>query len=101
MKLPPNEIATRLQQLQAWTLHDDPHSIGKAWTFADFDAAVDFFNRVCALAKAHDHHPEMVACYTHVRLRLWTHDAKGLTDKDFRLATDIDQLGVLNHDLSA
>ena len=94
MKIAPQDIPAQLQQLHAWTFDDATQSIGKAWTFANFDAAVDFFNQVCALAKAHDHHPEMVSCYTQLRVRLWTHDASGLTAKDINLAKAIDQLSV-------
>ena len=48
--------------------------------------------KVSELAESHDHHPEMVSAYTRVRVTLWTHDAQGLTSKDFDLAQAIDQL---------
>jgi pterin-4a-carbinolamine dehydratase len=44
------------------------------------------------LANDQDHHPEVWSCQTQMRIRLWTHDAGGLTDKDIRLAMAIDQL---------
>ncbi len=92
MTAPNTPLEARLQQLAAWSLDAHRASIHKAWTFDSFDAAVLFFNRVAELAKAHDHHPEIVSCYTDLRVRLWTHEAGGLTDRDFALARAIDQL---------
>ena len=39
-----------------------------------------------------DHHPELLSIYTIIRIRLSTHDASGLTHKDFELAAEIDSL---------
>ena len=93
MSLSQNQIQQQLQELQGWTLETSPQSIDKALTFDTFDAAVRFFNQVAQLANAHDHHPEVWSSYTRLRIRLWTHDAGGLTDKDFALARAIDLLG--------
>lgn len=87
-------IDRQLQRLPGWALDTAPPSIHKAWTFERFEAAVSFFNQVAQLAITHDHHPEIWSSYTRLRIRLWTHDAAGLTDKDFALAEAIDRLGV-------
>jgi 4a-hydroxytetrahydrobiopterin dehydratase len=47
-------------------------------------------NRVAALAEAADHHPDILVSYTRVTLTLSTHDAGGLTARDFALARQID-----------
>jgi 4a-hydroxytetrahydrobiopterin dehydratase len=47
---------------------------------------------VAMLADQQDHHPECLSLYTHIRIRLWTHDAGGLTHKDMTLAKAIDAL---------
>ncbi|WP_456408663.1 4a-hydroxytetrahydrobiopterin dehydratase [Caldithrix abyssi] len=51
-----------------------------------------FINKVAILAERHGHHPEIFNVYNRVRLTLATHDAGGLTQKDFDLATAIDEL---------
>jgi 4a-hydroxytetrahydrobiopterin dehydratase len=49
-----------------------------------------FVNGVAGLAEAMDHHPDILVSYSKVTLTLTSHDAGGLTDKDFRLAGQID-----------
>jgi len=85
-------IDRQLQRLRGWAFDASPPSIHKTWTFDSFESVVKFFNQVAQLAIAHDHHPEVWSSHTRLRIRLWTHDASGLTDKDFALAEAIDQL---------
>jgi len=58
-----------------------------------FAGALDYVNRVGSLAEAADHHPDIDIRWDTVTLRLSTHSAGGLTDKDLDLATQIDALG--------
>ena len=63
-------------------------------TFADFGAAIAFVDRVAELAEAANHHPDiLVHGWNKVRLTLSTHSQGGLTDADFRLAGQIEELG--------
>ncbi len=94
MKLDEAQIQQQLQHLQGWALDTAPLSICKTWRFDSFETAVKFFNDMAELAITHDHHPEVWSSYTQLRVRLWTHDAAGLTDKDFTLAQAIDQLSI-------
>lgn len=87
-----SDIATELKKLNKWALDAHKTSILKEWEFHDFQTAMRFFTHVGELAEAHNHHPEFLSNYTTMRLRLTTHDAGGLTDKDFELAQHIDQL---------
>jgi 4a-hydroxytetrahydrobiopterin dehydratase len=57
-----------------------------------FPAALDFVNRVGALAEEEDHHPDIAISYREVTLRWWTHTAGGITDRDRELAAKTDQL---------
>jgi len=62
--------------------------------FPDFAAAIAYVNRVAEVAEAADHHPDiLVHGWNRVRLRLTTHSAGALTEKDFELASTIDRLG--------
>jgi 4a-hydroxytetrahydrobiopterin dehydratase len=86
------EIEQRLQGAGAWRRGDD-QSIVKDVAFPDFATAIAFVNRVAELAEAANHHPDMlVHGWNKVRLTLSTHSQGGLTDADFRLASQIDGL---------
>lgn len=91
-RLNSTEINSELKQLHLWTLDTDGLNIYKAWKFVSFKNAMTFLSKVGDLAEQQDHHPEFLATYTNVRIRLTTHDAQGLTHKDFALARGIDQL---------
>jgi 4a-hydroxytetrahydrobiopterin dehydratase len=59
----------------------------------DFAESLEFVNRVGALAEAANHHPDIDIRWNTVRLRLSTHSAGGLTEKDLSLAAEIDAIG--------
>ena len=60
--------------------------------FSDFETAITFINKVAKLAIKQNHHPKIINEYNRVLLELITHDADGLTAKDFELAQAIDSL---------
>jgi 4a-hydroxytetrahydrobiopterin dehydratase len=90
MKLSPENISEQLQSLSGWTLNGN--AIRKQFQFEDFIAAMTFVGRVAELAEEANHHPDIEIRYNKVLLALSTHDAGGLTDKDFELAARIEQL---------
>jgi 4a-hydroxytetrahydrobiopterin dehydratase len=65
----------------------------KVVTRADFAEAMGFVNEVAGLAEAMNHHPDITIRWNTVSLRLSTHSAGGITDKDVALASQIDGLG--------
>ena len=67
--------------------------ISRTYQFKDFVAAMKFVNRVAKLAEAAWHHPDIDIRWNKVTLTLTTHDAGGLTEKDFTLAKQFNQLG--------
>ena len=81
------EIQGKLSRLPGWERHG--REIRRTWAFADFKAAMAFVNRVAGLANAADHHPDIDIRYSKVTLVLSTHDAGGLTARDFALAETI------------
>jgi 4a-hydroxytetrahydrobiopterin dehydratase len=91
------DIANEMTSLDGWSLDQDLPCIHKAWVFDSFPTAMAFFAAVGGLAESADHHPECLSSFTHFRIRLWTHDAKGLTMKDFELARRIDKLVELDY----
>jgi 4a-hydroxytetrahydrobiopterin dehydratase len=60
--------------------------------FADFVEAFGFMTRVALLAETANHHPEWSNVYNRVEIDLTTHDAGGITERDFKLAQRINQL---------
>lgn len=86
------DITLALQQLDGWMHEPDTAHIRKEWVLDSFQTAIRFIVQVGALAEAADHHPELLSAYTKIVIRLTTHDANGLTHKDFELAKQIDSM---------
>ena len=84
------EIAQRLGDLDGWELHGA--EIRRTFAFASFPAAVAFVTQVAFLAEAAKHHPDIDIRYNKVALALSTHSAGGLTERDFGLAAQIDEI---------
>ncbi len=83
-------VAAALGRRPLWSLEAGGRAIRRTLTFADFNAAFGFMARVALAAEKADHHPEWSNVWNRVDIRLTTHDAGGLTDKDFALAAFID-----------
>jgi 4a-hydroxytetrahydrobiopterin dehydratase len=81
------EIETLLARVPGWERRAS--EIRRTWTFPDFAGSMAFVNRVADLAEAAGHHPDIDIRYSRVTLVLSTHDAGGLTAKDFALAERI------------
>jgi 4a-hydroxytetrahydrobiopterin dehydratase len=67
-------------------------TISRAFQFPDFPAAIRFVNAVAKSAEKARHHPDIEIRWNKVALSLTTHDAGGLTAKDFALARRFDRL---------
>jgi 4a-hydroxytetrahydrobiopterin dehydratase len=66
--------------------------IHRTYQFKDFPAAMKFVNAVARAAEKAWHHPDIDIRWNKVTLALTTHDAGGLTEKDFSLAAKFDRL---------
>jgi 4a-hydroxytetrahydrobiopterin dehydratase len=86
----PNEpkIQAALAALPKWKR--DGEIISRTYEFEDFPAAMKFVNAVAVLAEEAQHHPDIDVRWNKVTLALTTHDAGGLTEKDFALARECD-----------
>src|ERR1051326_1805008 len=78
-------------QVTGWNVVDE-HHLEKSRAFPDFRTALDFVNRVGAIAEAEGHHPDLYLSWGKVRVKIWTHKSDGLTESDFILASKIDAL---------
>lgn len=88
MRLTDSQIDEALARSPGWTRIGD--AIVRTCDFPSFAAAIAFVNAVADLAEAADHHPDIDIRYRRVTLALTTHDAGGLTRRDFALARQID-----------
>ena len=84
------EAERRLPSLPGWAIEND--ELVKFFAFKDFSASLSFVNRVGEAAERAGHHPDIDIRYSRVRLALTTHDAGGLSEKDFALAADVEKL---------
>jgi len=84
------EVTEKLALLPDWQLAEE--TIERTLTFADFPAAMAFVNRVAEAAEKAGHHPDIDIRWNKVRLALTSHDAGGLTERDFNLAAVLNSL---------
>ncbi len=87
-KLPPEEIEAWVAAHPRWRFHDG--KIRKEYAFQSFRSAIVFVNRVATIADELNHHPDIDVRYDRVILRMWSHDAGGVTERDVNLAQRID-----------
>jgi 4a-hydroxytetrahydrobiopterin dehydratase len=59
--------------------------------FSDFKTALDFVNKVGAIAEEQGHHPDIYLAWGKAQVKIWTHKINGLTESDFILAAKIDR----------
>ncbi len=70
----------------------DEHHLEKEYRFPDFLSALGFANRLGELAEREFHHPDIHLAWGRLRLEIWTHKIRGLTESDFILAAKIDEV---------
>ena len=68
------------------------HRLQRDFRFPDFKQALDFVNRVGAIAEEQGHHPDILLAWGKAEVTLWTHKVDGLTESDFIMAAKIDRL---------
>ena len=88
--LPDAAIAALLATLPGWARDGD--ELVRSFDRVDFNGSLAFVNAIAGAANAADHHPDLAISWGDVMVRLTSHDAGGLTDRDFALARTIDAL---------
>ncbi len=82
------EIKERLRTVRGWSLKEK--KIAKTFSFENYEKTIIFVNKVAAMAEHEHHHPDLHVYWGKVVVEIWTHDAQGLTEKDFVLAQQIE-----------
>ncbi len=89
-KLTDAEIENALVDLEDWEAEND--NLKKHFEFENFADALAFVNKVGAIAEKRDHHPDVLFGWGYAEFFITTHDAGGITARDFELAKAIDEL---------
>jgi 4a-hydroxytetrahydrobiopterin dehydratase len=84
--------AAALAKLTGWSEVEGRDAITRKFTFRDFNEAFGFMARAALVAEKIDHHPEWFNVYNRVEVTLATHDAGGVTERDLKLAQEMNRL---------
>lgn len=84
-KLSNKEIQEKLRSLPGWAFEGE--RLRAEFRFKDFVQAFGWMSSMALVAERMNHHPDWSNVYNRVSVELWTHDAGGITDKDFALAS--------------
>jgi 4a-hydroxytetrahydrobiopterin dehydratase len=84
------QIEAGLQALPGWELKDG--KLHRNLKFKNFVQAWGFMSQVAILAEKANHHPEWRNVYSRVTIDLTTHEAGGISQRDFDLAAEINDL---------
>jgi 4a-hydroxytetrahydrobiopterin dehydratase len=79
------------QLAHGWKVVDE-HHLEKRFSFPDFKQALEFTNKVGAIAEAQGHHPDIYLAWGKVGLTIWTHKIDGLTESDFVIAAKFESI---------
>jgi 4a-hydroxytetrahydrobiopterin dehydratase len=94
------DVASRLmEQLDGWTFEQG--HLTKSYHFSDFKGALEFVNRIGAIAEEQAHHPDIYMTWGKVSVEVWTHKIDGLTESDFILAAKFDEVPIPNQSRTA
>ena len=85
------ELHALQREIPQWTVVNE-HHLTRAFAFPDFKQALDFVNRVGAIAEEQGHHPDILLAWGKAEISIWTHKINGLTESDFIMAAKIDEI---------
>jgi len=89
-KLSEKEIEKHLEELDGWEFVNG--AIETSFEFKNFKEAFSVMTRIAFECEAQGHHPDWSNVYNSLNIRLNTHDADGVTEKDFKLAQSIEDI---------
>ena len=93
--VPPVEPAKAQELLgqlkQGWALNAEGH-LEREYSFKNFAEALEFVNKVGAIAEDQGHHPDLFLAWGKCKVEIWTHKIQGLTESDFFFAAKADRV---------
>ncbi|MHC5007392.1 MAG: 4a-hydroxytetrahydrobiopterin dehydratase [Planctomycetota bacterium] len=90
--LSPDRVRDLLRDVNGWTVKQEYH-LTRTYEWPDFATALAFVNRIGEIAEHQNHHPDLYLAWGKVRVEVWTHKIKGLTESDFIFAAKVDAAG--------
>ncbi|MCU7935656.1 MAG: 4a-hydroxytetrahydrobiopterin dehydratase [Candidatus Thiodiazotropha sp. (ex Dulcina madagascariensis)] len=93
-KVSDEELAELIRAIPDWNIEvrDGVMQLEKAFSFKNFVDALDFTNKVAALAEREGHHPALLTEWGKTTVTWWSHKIKGLHRNDFIMSAKTDQL---------
>jgi 4a-hydroxytetrahydrobiopterin dehydratase len=85
------ELEALHKSVPKWTVSKE-HHLTREYKFPDFAKALEFVNKVGAVAEEQGHHPDILLAWGKAEITLWTHKIDGLTESDFIMAAKIDRV---------
>lgn len=85
-----SEIKQALGKLRGW--QQNGKAIQRVFEFPDFKGAMQFVNKIADAAEQANHHPDIDIRYNKVTTALISHDSGGVTQRDVRMAEQINQI---------
>jgi 4a-hydroxytetrahydrobiopterin dehydratase len=85
------ELEALKREVPGWEVVAE-HHLRRLYKFPDFKTALDFVNRLGALAEEQGHHPDILLAWGKVEITVFTHKIDGLTESDFVLAAKVDRI---------
>ena len=86
-------LQTLQRQVEGWNVVEE-HHLFKNFKFPDFSKALDFVNKVGAIAEEQGHHPVITLAWGKAEITIYTHKINGLPESDFILAAKIDTIKI-------
>lgn len=93
-KLKLTEIKSKFLKISDWNLNTKQTELSKSFEFSSFVNGLAFIAKIAVHAEIMGHHPDIELTYHKVKVKLSTHDVKGLSKADFELAKRIDGLRI-------
>ena len=84
-----DKVRDLLGELDGWSVEQEYH-LTRTYKRPDFATALAFVNRIGEIAEQQNHHPDIYLAWGKVRVEVWTHKIKGLTESDFIFAAKVD-----------
>ena len=84
------QIQEFIGQFSSWSIKNS--KLHREYVFSNFVQAFGFMTEVALIAERTDHHPEWFNVYKTVVVDLTTHEADGVTERDFLLAKKMEEI---------
>jgi 4a-hydroxytetrahydrobiopterin dehydratase len=86
------DLEDKISALDNWHFNEIDNCLEKKFEFKSYLKNISFVNAIAFIANKQNHHPDLIVKFNLCHIKITTHDENSLTEKDFKLASAIDQL---------